>query len=171
MDPVPGDVKMTQSGFLSLFMEAWQRVPDGERAGISVEKVYTVSHLETGGGNGRPFQRSMNLYSIHAGEPDPKQPGSGVYIMHPKNEFWDGRYYDTQDPKNKANERLRVYKSLTDSIRDFLRLLRGSRYTRSRALLYSGSAQAFFQALHEDGFNPFASYPRELARVYNEVVV
>lgn len=112
--------------------------------------MFIQSHLETGGGTSTALRTYNNGFGFHA--------------VGPGNAFWDGKttYLTTE------GENLRVYKSLADSIRDYIRLIQ-ARYPAAVHAAENGSIPQYFAGLVAGGYATDPNYFSDLVARYKAI--
>lgn len=124
-------IKFTREEFHKMFLFRARNV---EWGGIDPRMALAVADVETGYGNGNVFQQTMNLFSITRGS-------------------WTGPVY-----KAASGLEFRRYNSWDDSMRDFVRLMHASRYSKALAGALAGDFKTFAQELKAAGYD--ASQPK-----------
>lgn len=140
-----GPKKIGVSGkdhFLALIKESSFHV---DLKGIDDRMIAAVAMVETGNGTGNVFKNTNNLFSITAGK------------------SWNGITY-----RAATGFVFRVYNSLEDSIRDFVRLISTSKiYTKAYEKALFGNHEGFFIEIQRAGYaGNDVDYAKKLLRVW-----
>jgi flagellar protein FlgJ len=122
--------------------------------GVPVQFLLAQAGLETGWGKSQPKTAdgasSHNLFGIKAG-----RRWSGDVAPARTTEYVDGRAVQT-------TESFRAYGSYTESFKDFVRVLKGSRYADARA--QGNDAARYAQSLQRAGYATDPAYAAKLLR-------
>lgn len=136
----------------------WAAIRATDLKGLSPSLTYTVFHLETGGGRSKrglvTLNATRNLSNRHKGK------------------TWKGPTYFV----SKEDADLRVYKSLEESVADFVQLMHDPLYRTALAASQAGDAAAYFHALKtpdpsrpEIGYSTQADYVQALSQRHKEL--
>jgi len=106
----------------------------GELDAMQPDVLAALAAHESGWGTGRIFLESNNLFSITAGK-------------------WTGPTITSgaKDPSG-VPYKFRMYPTWREAVRDFVALMRWSRYAPARAAAAAGNADAFARALARAGY-------------------
>lgn len=133
-----------RQGFAEAFILAASKV---DMRGIPVPMAMSVAALESGWGTGRIYQASNNVFSITASA------------------SWRG----PKLPVASTGFTFRIYGSLTESIRDWVGLIAGSKlYAKTYAAALTGNFKKFFDELQAAGYaGSDLQYSAKLQTIHN----
>lgn len=139
-------VGANRQNFAESFILAASKV---DMRGIPVPMAMSVAALESGWGTGRIYQASNNVFSITASA------------------SWRG----PKLPVAATGFTFRIYGSLTESIRDWVGLIAGSKlYAKTYAAALSGDYKKFFDELQKAGYaGSDLQYSAKLQKTYEVI--
>lgn len=123
--------------------------------GIPWRFALAQSEVETGNGNGGVFQRTMNLFSITDLSPAPNDGWAGPVFVVPSNGL-----------------RFRSYSSWEESMRDWVKLMHWSHYSKALAAALQNDFKGFAREVKAAGYdatNP--NYAAALESRYDTITV
>jgi flagellum-specific peptidoglycan hydrolase FlgJ len=136
----------TRQNFAESFLAAASKV---DMRGIPVGIALSVAALESGWGTGRIYQASKNVFSITASA------------------AWRG----PKLPVAATGFTFRMYATLSDSIKDWVGLISGSKlYAKTYAAALSGDYKKFFDELQKAGYaGSDLQYSAKLQKTYEVI--